>query len=611
LTLCKIARPPLNLMLTRSPIKTFPLSSIPGLQSPSMNRSSQTRSYLVYMICAASLVYVVGHWSALTNPYVINDDVRQQIYWMQQWTDPELFQDDLLSSYAKNYVPWGVQAIYYLASPLMNPVQFSKVLAGVLYIVTAAFLFGLALQFRNEMAALAVVCAFFFFSTFMRKISGGLSQSFAFPLLASYLFFLARENLWACAVVILLESVLNPYIFLLCLVTHAIFLARIYGPAFFMRFGGFLSANARRGATDGPTAAVISPTSHPACANESRISFVRLLLLNLPIIAGVALIFMKYVYLKPSEFGDIVTWATMADKIEYTAAGRYGILPGPSLISEIMRPWAFVLGEEVYPMLGWVVALLVAAISIYAFTRPDKDVDMSGFRVFGYLLPASFILYLLSYMMLMKLFLPRRYVEFSLNIFYCVAMGVSITVALQHLGLKRKTLLVGMVILVVLGAARNWHVGIYDYSEYASLYKFLESTPKTSLVAGNPELMDNVPTFARRKAFVTYELSHTWSDKYWDVVKGRTFDLYRAYYSDDPQEIRSFGNRYGIDYLVVRDEDFSPKSLQNDRIYFEPFNGFIHRLVDHKSHFAALDSKAFPIVYSKNGVRVLQIGSSP
>ncbi|MBI4965653.1 MAG: hypothetical protein HY913_20415 [Desulfomonile tiedjei] len=551
-------------------------------------QTSQTRRYLIYVICAASLVYVIGHWQALTNPYVINDDVRQQIYWMHQWNDRELFQDDLLSRYARNYVPWGVQAVYYLASPFVNPVQFSKVVAGILYVVTAAFLFGLALQFRNEMAALLVVCAFFFFSTFIRKISGGLSQSFAFPLLAAYLFFLARENLWACAVVILLESVLNPYIFVLCLATHAIFLAKNYGPAIVASFRG--------GESTGTFGGTIR----------------HMILVNAPIALGVALMALKYVFLEPAEFGNIVTWATMADKIEYTAEGRYAFLPGPSLIYEVIRPWILVFPvDDSSQIIGWIAGLAAAAVIVFALTRPDKNIDIRGFRVFGYLLPASFILYFMAYVLMMRLFLPRRYVEFSLNIFYCTAMGVSLGVVCDYLGLKRKSLVILVGVLVVLGAARNWNVGIYDYSRYAPLYTFLESVPKTSLIAGHPELMDNVPTFARRKAFVTYELSHTWSDKYWDVIKTRTFDLFRAYYSDDSEEIRRFGRRHGIDYLVVRDEDFPPKLMKNDKVYFEPFNGFIHRLVSTRSHFAALNGVSFPVVYSKDGIRVLKIAPTP
>jgi len=51
---------------------------------------SQRTKYLLYALLGALGVFVYSQWSALTNQYVIMDDVRQQTYWMQKWRDPEL-----------------------------------------------------------------------------------------------------------------------------------------------------------------------------------------------------------------------------------------------------------------------------------------------------------------------------------------------------------------------------------------------------------------------------------------------------------------------------------------------------------------------------------------
>ena len=58
---------------------------------------SPRAKYLLYALVGALGVFVFSQWSALTNPYVVMDDVRQQTYWMQKWRDPELFQNDLLT----------------------------------------------------------------------------------------------------------------------------------------------------------------------------------------------------------------------------------------------------------------------------------------------------------------------------------------------------------------------------------------------------------------------------------------------------------------------------------------------------------------------------------
>lgn len=528
------------------------------------------------------MVYTIAHWSALTNRYVMNDDVRQQVFWMQQWDDPELFQDDLLARYARNYVPWGVQAVYFVAAPFMNPLQFTKVLAGILFVVTAGFLFGLGLETRDELTAVFVVIAFFFFTSFLRKISGGLSQSFAFPLLTAYLFFLAGRNVRAAGVVLLLESVFNPYIFLLCLATHTIFLFLNYFPGLARRLCGF--------------------------SEGEPVDLVALVKANLPVLVGVFLMALKYVFLKPTEFGDTVSWAQMVGKIEYGPAGRYEMIPGPSFLAEVLRPvtLAFPVDER-NAALGWIGLFLITVLTAFALRYSKRAVNLSGFKVFAYLLPASLALYGLADALLLKLFVPRRYLEFSLNIFYCTLLGVGVVAALDAWGWKKKVFPVAVSLLVLLGAVRLHNVGIYDYSADAPLYDFLETTPKTSLVAGPPDIMDNTLTFARRKAFVTYELSHTWMDRYWGIIKQRTEDFLKAYYAQDPEEIRAFAQGNGVDYLVVREADFSRDRLKTGLMLFEPFDGSVRSLVGSRSQFAALDRHAFPVVYEHGGIRVLRL----
>jgi len=134
----------------------------------------------------------------------------------------------------------------------------------------------------------------------------------------------------------------------------------------------------------------------------------------------------------------------------------------------------------------------------------------------------------------------------------------------------------------------------------------LQSTPRSSLMAGNPYLMDDVVTFAGRKAFVTYKLSHTWYKDYWATIKKRTFDFFRAYYAANPDEIREFCRANHIDYLLVRDEDFRPHTLQHRKIYFEPFQTYVRELTHARSDFAILDYKEFPPVFIMDGVRVIK-----
>ncbi|MGO9568688.1 MAG: hypothetical protein ACLP5H_14220, partial [Desulfomonilaceae bacterium] len=571
--------------------------------------------HLLYVLVAASAVYVFAHWPALTNPYVINDDVRQQIFWMQQWQDPELYQNDLLTEYARNYVPWGVQAIYKAASPFMNPVQFTKILTGLLFVITAGFLFGIGLQFHDDLTAIFIGCTFCFMGHFMSKISGGLSQSFAFPLLATFLFFLGRKNLIGAGALVFLDSLFNPYIFLLCLVTYGIFLTYNLGKIIvpWLRSRGYLIA-----ASQLATAPAQGDMQNTKEANllsslirqlrASSIPPLIIVLSSLLVMAGCVLILLKYAFYSPPEFGPLATWGDMVGKLEYSATGRYELMPIPSLFYELIRPWIFNLPFLTWgPLPAWILAIAGITVIVFALIRGKWDIDLSGFSVFGYLFAASLLCYVASWVLIFKLFVPRRYVEFSLNIFYCVAIGACIRAALGTIVSRRIAFPLASTLFAGLAAISLYRTGIYDYSRDAALYGYVQSTPKTSLMAGPPDLMDNVLTFGRRKAFVTYKLSHTWYTRYWEVIKKRTFDFFRAYYAEDPAEVREFCRKNGIDYLVVRDEDFSPNLLKKAQIHFEPFDAYIKELYSSRSHFAVLDRKAFPPIYETDGIRVIKM----
>ena len=80
--------------------------------------------------------------------------------------------------------------------------------------------------------------------------------------------------------------------------------------------------------------------------------------------------------------------------------------------------------------------------------------------------------------------------------------------------------------------------------------------------------MDTVPTFARRRAFATYELAHPWSRGYWAKLKPRLQDFFRAYYAADPQVVVDFCRKYGIDFLIVDDRHFAPAFLKGGDFLF-------------------------------------------
>ena len=186
----------------------------------------------------------------------------------------------------------------------------------------------------------------------------------------------------------------------------------------------------------------------------------------------------------------------------------------------------------------------------------------------GYLGLASLLVYLLARWFFLKLFLPDRYLMYSLNLFYCLFLALCWSAALRVADWPRSLAVLTLIAAVGLSGVRLQNVGLYDYSAVRPLCEALAQTPKDALIAGHPNLMDAVPTFARRRAFATFELAQPWSKGYWQWLKPRMEELFVAYYATDPEVVKSFCRRHHIDFLVVDDRHFTPAFLAGGWFWF-------------------------------------------
>ena len=84
---------------------------------------------------------------AFSNEYLVQDDARQHVVWMQRFVDPELFPNDLISDYYQSVAPYGYSTLYWLAAAAgVNPLVFNKLLPGLLGLGTTAYAYALAIR---------------------------------------------------------------------------------------------------------------------------------------------------------------------------------------------------------------------------------------------------------------------------------------------------------------------------------------------------------------------------------------------------------------------------------------------------------------------------------
>jgi hypothetical protein len=546
------------------------------------------------VVLMSGVIFVLAHFPALTNRFIINDDVRQQLFWMQQWQDPALFKGDFLTGYARHYVPWGVKALYWLASWLMAPLFFAKVLPGILFIILALCLFKIGTRLSDRRLGWMMVAVFWLMPFFLDNLAGGLARAFAAPLLAFFWLGWQEERPWVMGSALVLQALFIPYIFL------------VSAPAALL---AWLLAHFGKD----------RPPPFPA-----RAAHFFLLGLSASLVIAMNLQF------STAGYGPLVRVREMVNHPEFYVHGRYQILPEPSLLWNLISPWEFIPPfHEWGPVAGGLVCVGLIALVAVGLWRLDWRTLVQRLKPAGYLFVASLGMYCLARIFLLQLFVPDRYLMYTLALFYCLLLALGLEKALRVERWPRHLAILALVAAAALGAWRLEGVGLKDYSAYRPLYRALAATPKDALIAGQPYLMDTIPTFARRRAFATYELAHPWSQGYWAKLKPRLHDLFRAYYAADPKVVVDFCRKYGIDFFIVDDRHFSPAFLKGGDFlfpydkpfipgtkrglaemewcpFFAPFDQQIQQLTQGRHHFALLSDEFHPLRLDRH-IRLLDM----
>lgn len=555
------------------------------------------RTDSVLVVFLSSLIFSFAHWQALARYWVINDDVRQQVFWMQQWRDGRLFPGDLLTDYARAYVPWGVKGLYRLASLGLDPLTFSKWLAGLLFVLLGWLLFRIGCRLGSRRLAWFTAGVYWLMPFFLENLSGGLARAFAAPLLAFFCLSWLAASPWGLGLALLLQALFIPYIFLV---------------------GAGATALAWLAGRRGHRAA-------PAWINWGHL---------LIIAAGAGLVLLMNHRFSAAGFGPLVSAEDMAGRPEFTARGRFAILPGPSFLWELISPWEYIAPFPEGGIMGGVLGVAVLlGVAVWGGRRLNWQHLKVRLQPFCYLLLASVFLYFLARVFLLKLFVPDRYLIYTLNLCYCLGLALCLEGALGRRAWPRGLAVAAVALVVVLSGLRLQGVELYDYSTYRPLYAALVQTPKNALIAGHPNLMDNVVTFGKRPALATFELAHPWSKGYWEKIRLRLEEFFSAYYAGDPRVVRDFCRKYGISYLVVDDRHFTPQFLAGGRFpvpfnqppgketaemrervncpFFAPFDQQIQGLVQNRRNFVLLNQDLFPGLVVDEHQRLLDMRPPP
>jgi hypothetical protein len=535
-------------------------------------RMSFSLVYIVFLIATA--ISINAYYPALVNDYVINGDIAQHVYWMEQFRDQELFRNDLLTEFAKTIQPWGFIEVYRLGSNFADPLWISKILPILMFVLSSVYVFKLVQIFAGSFTGFLAACLFMTMPIFLDTMSSGTARTFGLPFLIMFLHYLVKKDHAKASFVLMLQPLFYPVVFLISSLTYLL---------------TFIELRTWRN-----------------LLNQQCIA--KVIGFALAGIIGVATLAAKQVLDHKPSLGITVTRNEMNGRPEFSSAGRFQIVPTDSLVRSMI--WistvpiiGFIVESPLYlsirkakpafvnPELVSLIMLPVIVVVLLFLVREVKAGSLSIPPELCYLVIASAVMYKIADWVLFRLYLPSRYLQYSIPVVGLIILSLTIgrLIASVKQLRTRRILKVAAIAFLLLHFSINRGIGLSDKSDNRELYTYLSTLPKNTLIAAHPYLADYIPTFSKRKVFINFELSHTWADKYWLTVKARTFDFFDAYYTENPATVTAFCKKYHIDYLIIDKRHFTKEFLQNKKIYFEPFDSYVKNMTHGRNRYALLE----------------------
>ncbi|WP_017721917.1 hypothetical protein [Kamptonema formosum] len=528
----------------------------PAAKTPKSN----TIFWLSLSLTFAAFYGLLALQEAFSSKYVVQDDVRQHVFWMQRFLDPQLFPNDLIANYFQSVAPAGYTALYrVLAAVGINPLLASKLLPAVLGLIATGYCFSVCTQLLPVPAAGFIASLLLNQSMWMKDdLVSATPRAFAFPIFLAFLHYLLRRSLPGTGISIALIGLFYPqYVFI---AAGAIVLQLVRWE------GGRLQLTQNR-------------RDYWFCA---------------ALIAVAILVLLPFA-LKTSEFGPTITAAEARKMPEFLPGGRSSFFSKNPVVF-----WIDGRGSAILPSrqtaLVWFGLLLPVLLRYPALFPLAKQVT-SGVRVLPQIALVSVAMFFAAHAVLFKLHLPSRYTGHSFRIVLALAGGIALTVLLDAVfqwaenqtkdSSKRAKIIAFSCFLLTFTTlflypafVKNFPKTSYQVGGAQQLYYFFAQQPKDTLIASLAEEANNLPTFSQRSILVGREYAIPYHVGYYRRFRERTVELIEAQYSQDLAPAKQLIQKYGIDFWLLEPSSFTPEYLIKNhwRWQFEPAKQAAERL---------------------------------
>ncbi|MBI4783765.1 MAG: hypothetical protein HY785_20985 [Oscillatoriophycideae cyanobacterium NC_groundwater_1537_Pr4_S-0.65um_50_18] len=512
---------------------------------------SQTLFWFSLSLTLAAVSSLLILQRAFSSEYVVQDDVRQHVFWMLRFSDPSLFPQDLIADYFQSLAPWGYRLFYQgFAAIGLSPLLLSKLLPVGLSLVAAGYAFGVSMQL------LPVPFAGFVASALTSQVLwthddvvSATPRAFLPPLFLAFLYYLLRRDakpfwrrsLLPCLVVIGLEG--------------------LFYPQYVLVFAAI--------------AALQVVTWQP----RLRFSRDRQDYLFCGACLGVAFGVLLPIALSSSPYGAVISAAEARQLPEFSALGRsrffsddplnFWLVAERSGLFPNFRPWLLAIGAFL--------PLLLRGARRHAAQFPLVQQVSPKIVVLLQVTIAALALFFAAHLLLFRLYLPSRYAEYTLRFVLVFAAAIGITILLQaawqRLAQSARSqiyypIAVWVVTAALIGAlllypsyGNRQALKSYWVGGNPQLYQFFAQQPQDILIAALGREADNIPTFAQRSLLVGREYALPYQVGYGSQFRQRVTDTIQAQYALEPSVLANFIRTYGIDFWVLDQQSFDASAL--------------------------------------------------
>ena len=534
------------------------------------HRFRSAELWLVLSLAFAALYGGLALQEAFSSEYVIQDDARVYLIWMQRFLDPQLFPQDLMADYFQSVTPWGLGALYRVVMTLgIAPLLFSKLLPLVLSLLVGWYAYRLTVQLFT------IPIAGFFRSVILLQscwqrddIASASPRSFWALLLIAFLYYLVRQAWIPLAITVLVMSLFCP----LSDVLIALFLS--------LRCLWFIGSAIRAN----PAIRLKRFSLRSWIAADL---FPKPLRLELGILVLAIAALLPYV-LSQSEFAPTVTAAQARTMPEFLPGGRL-----PFFFPSLFGFWLDGTDSGIQissnpPLIT--IGLLLPWLLKFRPQIPLLKELRSQWNLLPQLALTGVVGFLIAHTMFAKLHFPSRYTTHSWRVAMAVSAGIVLAIGLNSLlnwarqarSSVRNLLVHSMVGVWMLAAALYPHLVWKEFPNTGyvmgsnpALYRFLQASPKSSLTAYLGLDGSNLPMFGQRSTLTAQEYAVPFHLGYYRQIRQRTIELLEAQYSPDLTFAKRLVERYHIDYWLVDQAAFKPEYLRSYRWFrlFEPETG--------------------------------------